>query len=133
VKIFRYQLLIASIRVQIRRIHSPHGQFAPRYEGRVVSDEVMSSVMSFFGAFIVSLGLISVALSMTGLDFVTSISGAATAIANVGPGLGDTIGPAGNFARINDTAKWILSAAMLLGRLELLIVFVLLMPRFWRA
>lgn len=133
VKIFRYQLLIASIRVQIRRIHSPHGQFAPRYEGRVVSDEVMSSVMSFFGVFIVSLGLISVALSMTGLDFVTSISGAATAIANVGPGLGDTIGPAGNFAKINDAAKWILSAAMLLGRLELLIVLVLFMPRFWRA
>jgi trk system potassium uptake protein TrkH len=133
VKIFRYQLLIASIRVQIRRIHSPHGQFAPRYEGRVVSDDVMSSVMSFFGVFIVSLGLISVALSMTGLDFVTSISGAATAIANVGPGLGDTIGPAGNFAKINDTAKWILSAAMLLGRLELLIVLVLFMPRFWRA
>jgi trk system potassium uptake protein TrkH len=119
--------------VQIRRIHSPHGQFAPRYEGRVVSDDVMSSVMSFFGVFIVSLGLISVALSMTGLDFVTSISGAATAIANVGPGLGDTIGPAGNFAKINDTAKWILSAAMLLGRLELLIVLVLFMPRFWRA
>ncbi|WP_413870132.1 TrkH family potassium uptake protein [Albidovulum sp.] len=133
VKIFRYQLLIASIKVQIRRIHSPHGQFAPRYEGRVVSDEVMSSVMSFFGVFVVSLGLIAVALSMTGLDFVTSISGAATAIANVGPGLGDTIGPAGNFAAINDTAKWILSAAMLLGRLELLIVFVLFMPRFWRA
>ncbi len=133
VKIFRYQLLIASIRVQIRRIHSPHGQFAPRYEGRVVSDEVMSSVMSFFGVFIVSLGLISVALSMTGLDFVTSISGAATAIANVGPGLGDTIGPAGNFAKVNDAAKWILSAAMLLGRLELLIVLVLFLPRFWRA
>lgn len=133
VKIFRYQLLIASIRVQIRRIHSPHGQFAPRYEGRVVSDEVMSSVMSFFGVFVVSLGLMSVALSMTGLDFVTSISGAATAIANVGPGLGDTIGPAGNFATINDTAKWILSAAMLLGRLELLVVLVLFLPRFWRA
>lgn len=133
VKIFRYQLLIASIRVQIRRIHSPHGQFAPRYEGRVVSDEMMSSVMSFFGVFVVSLGLMSVALSMTGLDFVTSISGAATAIANVGPGLGDTIGPAGNFATINDTAKWVLSAAMLLGRLELLVVLVLFLPRFWRA
>lgn len=132
VKIFRYQLLIASIRVQIRRIHSPHGQFAPRYEGRVVSDEVMSSVMAFLGVFVVTLGLTAVALSMTGLDFVTSISGAATAIANVGPGLGDTIGPAGNFATVNDTAKWILSVAMLLGRLELLVVLVLFLPRFWR-
>lgn len=64
--------------------------------------------MAFLGIFLVSLGLIAVALSMTGLDFVTSISGAATAIANVGPGLGDIIGPAGNFAALNDTAKWIL-------------------------
>lgn len=133
VKIFRYQLLIAAVGAQIRRIHSPHGLFAPRYEGRAVSDEVMSSVMSFFGVFIVSLGFIAVALSMTGLDFVTSVSGAATAIANVGPGLGEIIGPAGNFAALNDTAKWILSVAMVFGRLELLVVLVLFLPRFWRA
>lgn len=133
VKIFRYQLLIAAVGAEIRRIHSPHGLFAPRYEGRPVSDEVMASVMSFFGVFVGSLGCIAVALSLTGLDFVTSISGAATAIANVGPGLGDTIGPAGNFARLNDPAKWILSAAMVLGRLELLVVLVLFLPRFWRA
>ncbi|WP_413855785.1 potassium transporter TrkG, partial [Albidovulum sp.] len=83
--------------------------------------------------FIVTLGLVAVALSMTGLDFVTAISGAATAIANIGPGLGDIIGPAGNFAPINDTAKWILTGAMLLGRLELLVVLVLFLPRFWRV
>ncbi len=133
VKIFRYQLLFASVWTQIRRVHSPHGLFAPRYQGRPVTDEVMSSVMAFLGIFLVSLGLIAVALSMTGLDFVTSISGAATAIANVGPGLGDIIGPAGNFAALNDTAKWILSVAMVFGRLELLIVMVLFLPRFWRA
>jgi trk system potassium uptake protein TrkH len=133
VKIFRYQLLFAAVAVQIRRIHSPHGFFAPRYQGRPVTEEVMSSVMTFLGIFLVSLGLIAVALSMTGLDFVTSISGAATAIANVGPGLGDIIGPAGNFAAINDTAKWILSVAMVFGRLELLAVMVLFLPRFWRA
>jgi trk system potassium uptake protein TrkH len=77
--------------------------------------------------------VIAVALSLTGLDFVTSISGAATAIANVGPGLGDKIGPAGNFAGLNDTAKWILSFAMLLGRLELLVVLTLFTVRFWRG
>lgn len=133
VKIFRYQLLAAAVRAQIRRIHSPSGLFAPHYEGRVVSDEVMSSVMAFLGVFVVTLGLTAVALSMTGLDFVTSISGAATAIANVGPGLGEIIGPAGNFSSLNDTAKWILSGAMLLGRLELLVVLVLFLPRFWRS
>jgi len=81
----------------------------------------------------VTLGLIAVALSMTGLDFVTSVSGAATALANIGPGLGDIIGPAGNFASLNDTAKWILTGAMLLGRLELMVVLVLFTVKFWRA
>ncbi|MGB3314467.1 MAG: TrkH family potassium uptake protein [Albidovulum sp.] len=133
VKIFRYQLLIAAVRAQIRRIHSPNGVFAPRYAGRPVTEEVLSSVMSFLGLFVVSLGLIAVSLALTGLDFTTSISGAATAIANIGPGLGEIIGPAGNFAAINDVAKWILTVAMLLGRLELLVVLVLFLPRFWRA
>jgi trk system potassium uptake protein TrkH len=133
VKIFRYQLLFASIRTQLRRIRSPNGVFVPRYEGRKVSDDVLSSVMSFFVFFVVSLGVLSVALALTGLDFITSVSGAATALANVGPGLGDEIGPAGNFAGLNDTAKWLLSFAMLAGRLELLAVFALFTLRFWRA
>ncbi|WP_420324714.1 TrkH family potassium uptake protein [Mameliella sp.] len=133
VKIFRYQLLIASIRVQLRRIRSPHGVFVPRYQGRPIGPDVMSSVMSFFVFFVVSLGVLSVGLSLTGLDFITSVSGAATAIANIGPGLGDTIGPAGNFATLSDTAKWMLSFAMLAGRLELLVVFALFTVGFWRA
>ncbi|WP_375257167.1 TrkH family potassium uptake protein [Citreimonas sp.] len=133
VKIFRYQLLFASIRVQLRRVRAPHGVFVPRYQGRPVTDAVLSSVISFFVFFVVSLGVLSVALSMTGLDFITSVSGAATALANVGPGLGDQIGPAGNFAGLNDTAKWMLSFAMLAGRLELLAVYAIFTVRFWRA
>jgi trk system potassium uptake protein TrkH len=133
VKIFRYQLLFASIKVQLRRIRAPHGVFVPRFDGRPVSDEVLSSVISFFVFFVVSLGVLSVALSMTGLDFITSVSGAATALGNIGPGLGDQIGPAGNFAGLNDTAKWMLSFGMLAGRLELLAVYALFTVRFWRA
>lgn len=133
VKIFRYQLLIASVVVQIKKLHTPTGVFKARYQGQSVTEEVMSSVMAFFGVFVVSLGITSVLLGFTGLDFVTSVSGAATAIANIGPGLGEMIGPSGNFAPVNDTAKWILTVAMLLGRLELLVVLVLLLPRFWRA
>ncbi len=133
VKIFRYQLLFASIRVQLRRIQAPNGVFVPRYEGRPVSDEVLSSVISFFVFFVVTLGVLSVALALTGLDFITSVSGAATALANVGPGLGDEIGPSGNFSGLNDTAKWMLSFAMLLGRLELLAVYAIFTARFWRA
>jgi len=133
IKIFRFQLLFASIRAQVARIHAPHGVFAPRYEGRPVDDDVLSSVMAFFVLFVVSLGVLAVALGLTGLDFVTAVSGAATALANVGPGLGDIIGPAGNFAPLNDTSKWLLSAAMLVGRLELMVVYALLTLKFWRA
>ncbi|HCQ64235.1 MAG TPA: potassium transporter TrkH [Rhodobacteraceae bacterium] len=132
VKIFRYQLLFAAVRAQIRSVHAPHGMFTPRYNGRPVTEDILSSVMAFFGMFIVSLGVLSVALGMTGLDTVTAVSGAATALANVGPGLGDRIGPAGNFEGLNDTAKWLLTLAMLVGRLEILSVYVLFTLRFWR-
>jgi len=133
IKIFRYQILFASIGAQIRQIHAPHGVFQTRYQGRVVSDDIMNSVVAFFAIFILSIGVISVLLSLTGLDFITSVSGAATALGNIGPGLGNEIGPAGNFAGLNDTAKWILAFAMLLGRLELLVVLVLFSTQFWRA
>jgi len=133
VKIFRYQILFSAVVAQVKRIHSPHGVFSTRYAGRPVDDETLNSVMSFFAFFIVLMGLIAVALNLTGLDFITSLSGAATAIANIGPGLGDTIGPAGNFSSLNDTAKWILIAAMLTGRLEIMAVLVLFTPRFWRS
>ncbi|MCG7627501.1 TrkH family potassium uptake protein [Epibacterium sp. MM17-32] len=133
VKIFRYQLLFASIRVQVQRIRSPNGVFVPRYEGRPVTPDVLSSVISFFMFFVITLGIVAWALALTGLDFITAISGAATAVANIGPGLGDIIGPAGNFAPLNDTAKWILAIAMLIGRLELMAVYAILTVRFWRS
>jgi len=133
VKIFRYQILISAILAQIRRIHSPHGVFTPRYDGRTVSEDVLNSVMAFLVLFVVSLGVLAVLLAMTGLDFVTALSGAATAIGNIGPGLGPIIGPAGTFAPINDTAKWLLIAGMLIGRLELMAVYVLFTAMFWRG
>lgn len=131
-KIFRYQLLFASIRSQIKSLHSPHGVFVTRYEGRPVDRAVLGSVMAFFVSFFVILGLGAIALSMTGLDFIGSVSGAATAIANVGPGLGSEIGPSGNFAGLSDTAKWILAVLMLIGRLEILSVLTLFTVAFWR-
>jgi trk system potassium uptake protein TrkH len=133
IKVFRWQILFASISTQVRKLYAPHGVFEPRFEGRPVDEEVLSSVMAFFVLFFVSLGVVAVLLGLTGLDFVTSVSGAATAIGNIGPGLGDTIGPSGNFATLNDTAKWILAGAMLLGRLELIVVLVLFTAAFWRG
>jgi trk system potassium uptake protein len=133
IKVFRYQLLLASINTQVRRIHSPRGVFTPRYGGRPVPDDVLNSVMSFFVVFFTTLAVLAVALALTGLDYVTAVSGAAATLANIGPGLGDIIGPAGNFAPLNDTAKWLMSAAMFVGRLELMVVFVLFTARFWRG
>ncbi|MBM9594670.1 TrkH family potassium uptake protein [Roseitranquillus sediminis] len=133
IKIFRYQILFSAIRAQIRRIHQPHGLFVPRYGGKPVTEDVLSSVMALFVVFIVSIGGLSVLLTVTGLDLVTSLSGAATAILNIGPGLGDRIGPAGNFAGLNDSAKWLQTAAMLVGRLELMVVLVLFTRTFWRG
>ena len=98
-----------------------------------MSEDVLSSVMVFFVAFVVSIGILAVLLSATGLDTITSVSGAASALANIGPGLGDIIGPEGNYSSLNDTAKWLLSAGMLIGRLELMAVFVILTRNFWRV
>ncbi len=133
IKVFRYQVLYAAVVSQIRRLHSPHGVFTPRFAGRPLGDEVISSVMSFVFFFFLTFGVVAITLSMLGLDTITAISGAATAIANIGPGLGPEIGPAGNFAGLPDTAKWVLAMTMLVGRLELLTVFVLFMPSFWRG
>ncbi len=132
VKIFRYQLLFAAIKSQIMKIYSPHGIFSPRYEGRPVGEDVFSSVMSFFVAFMMTLATVAMLLSLLGLDPITAISGAATALANVGPGLGDIIGPSGNFFSLSDPAKWVLAITMLIGRLELLAVYVLFTAAFWR-
>ncbi|MEL6315640.1 MAG: potassium transporter TrkG, partial [Pseudomonadota bacterium] len=133
IKVFRYQLLFASVKVQLQRIYSPNGIFTPRYQGRRVEEDVLASVMSFFVFFVVTLGIMSVALGLTGVDFITSVSGAAAALANIGPGLGDTIGPAGNYAPLNDAAKWVLSAGMLIGRLELFAVYAIFTLSFWRV
>lgn len=132
-KIFRLQILAAAVTTQIRKLHSPNGVFITRYAGRPVEEEVISSVMAFLFFFLVSFGVIAILLSMIGLDPVTAISGAATAICNIGPGLGSEIGPSGNFANLPDSAKWVLSFAMLLGRLELMAVLVLFTTAFWRG
>lgn len=133
IKIFRYQILFSAIKVQLQKIQTPSGIFTPRYAGRAVGEDVLNSVMVFFVFFVVTMGVLTIALSMTGLDFITSLSGAAAALANIGPGLGDIIGPAGNYSTLNDTAKWMLAIGMLIGRLELLAVYAMLTPSFWRA
>jgi trk system potassium uptake protein TrkH len=132
IKIFRFQILFSAIGTQIRRINNPSGIFTPRFDGRPLSQDALSSVMAFFTMFMLTLGVLASMLGAMGLSPITAISGAATALANIGPGLGPEIGPAGNFGGLPDGAKWLLSAAMLIGRLELMSVYVLFTFVFWR-
>ncbi|GGO83647.1 hypothetical protein GCM10011348_27930 [Marinobacterium nitratireducens] len=132
-KIFRFQLSYLFLTKQIRQLVHPRGLFSIRYNGTEVSDDIISSAVAFSFLFFVCLVVTTLLLSLTGLDLITSLTGAATALTNVGPGLGEIIGPAGNFATLTDSAKWILCFAMLLGRLELLSLIVIFTPVFWRG
>lgn len=133
IKVFRFQVLLQTARMQFRRLLQPHGVFIAYYNGKPIPEAVAESVMSFFFLFATLFVLLALALGLLGLDFITATSGAATAIANVGPGLGPIIGPSGNFASLPDGAKWLLAVGMLLGRLEIFTVLILLSPRFWKA
>jgi trk system potassium uptake protein TrkH len=132
IKIFRFQVLYATLRVQLRKLTHPHGVFIVYYNRKPVPEAVSESVMAFFFIYVVCFALLAAALAVTGLDFLTAISGAATAISNVGPGLGAEIGPATTFQSLSDPAKWVMSFGMLLGRLELFTVLLLFAPGFWR-
>lgn len=132
IKAMRIVVMNKLVRRHIRAIHFPHVIGAARFEGAPVAVEVYSGVVGFMTAFTAVFAVTAILLNLMGLDLVTSVSGAATALANVGPGLGPTIGPAGNFASLPDEAKGLLAVAMLLGRLEVLTVLVLLLPSVWR-
>ncbi len=132
IKIFRYQVLFAMGVTQIKRLLHPHGVFVIDFNRQRVPDTIVRSVLGFAVLYLVTFALLSLALAATGLDMLTSLSGAATALGNVGPGLGDTIGPAGSFQPLPDLAKWLMSIGMLVGRLEVFTVIVLLLPQFWR-
>ena len=132
VKIFRVQILYRFILNQLKKIIYPRGIFVIKYENNHVNDKFLASIISFMYLYVIIFFVLTALLSLTGLDFVTSISGAATSISNVGPGLGSIIGPNGNFYQLPDLSKWILSAGMILGRLELFAILVLFLPSFWR-
>tara|TARA_B110000902_G_scaffold20409_1_gene23012 strand:- start:419 stop:1420 length:1002 start_codon:yes stop_codon:yes gene_type:complete len=132
IKIFRIQILYLFISSQLKKIIYPKGIFLIKYDKNTVDNKFMASIISFIFLYLVIFFLITAFLSLSGLDFVTSISGAATSISNVGPGLGSTIGPSANFSDLPEISKWILSLGMILGRLELFAILVLFLPSFWR-
>jgi trk system potassium uptake protein TrkH len=132
IKAFRFEILWITARMALQSLFMPNRVMPLRYAGRPIESDIILAVLSFLFFFMGSWGLFTVVLGALGLDLVTAISAAATALANVGPGLSATIGPAGNFQPLPDSAKWVLSLAMLLGRLEFFTVLVLLHPAFWR-
>ena len=132
IKIFRLQMLLIFLKNQIKRLISPNSVIITKYNNQKISDNFINSVIIFIFTFLFIFLIIAMLLSISGLDFITSISGAASSISNVGPGLGDVIGPNGNYKDIPDISKWVLSFGMLLGRLELFAVLVLFFPSFWR-
>ncbi len=132
IKVFRWLVALEAIKSQIKKSSSPNSVVIPKLGGQRINEDVMSSVIAFFSLFILSFGLLIVGLALTGLEFRTSLSAAWTAIANVGPAFGPEVGPTGAFNAFPTAAKWMLIFGMLAGRLEILSVFVLFTPAFWR-
>jgi trk system potassium uptake protein TrkH len=132
IKMFRLQVLAATAKVQLSRLLRPHAVSVVYYNRRPVPETVMDAVMGFFYLYILCFVIISILLGLTGLDLETALSAAATSISNVGPGLGEILGPSGSFEPLSASAKWIMVAGMILGRLELFTVLVMFLPGFWR-
>ncbi|GGB59422.1 Trk system potassium uptake protein [Roseibium aquae] len=131
IKMFRFLVFFGTVRAHLRRMVRPNRVMSEEYGGTRLTPELSFSVLAFLVVYMGTVGVITVALSFFDLDLVTALSAAATAVGNVGPGLGPIIGPSGNFAPLPDGAKWLLSFAMLIGRLELFTVLVLMDPDFW--
>ena len=131
-KIFRFQVAYVLLRANLQQLVHPRAVIKQQYNNHNLDEEIVRSLITFSFFFTSTIGVIALGLALLGLDWVTALTGAATAVCNVGPGLGPIIGPAGNFSSLPDAAKWLLTAGMLLGRLEILTVLVLVTRAFWR-
>lgn len=132
VKVFRFQVAYILLKANLHQLIHPRAVIKQKYNGHRLDDEIVRSILTFSFFFTITICLIALLLSLLGLDWMTALTGAASTVSGVGPGLGETIGPAGNFSTLPDAAKWILSVGMLLGRLEIITVLVLCIPAFWR-
>jgi trk system potassium uptake protein len=132
IKIFRFQILFRGVRLQIKKLTKPHAVFLMKFNHKTVTENTYLSIISFFFIYVLLFIFTAVSLSLFGLDFLTALSASASAISNVGPGIGELIGPNGNYSSINDVAKWILAITMLVGRLEIFTILVLFSKNFWK-
>jgi len=132
IKIFRYTILFKTIHSKLKSATRPYGVFIPRYGNKAVTEDVMSGVLVFFGLYALCVALGTLILSFYGLDLITCLSGTVSMLSNMGPGLGDVIGPDKTFAALPEGVKAICAFLMIIGRLEFVAVFVLMMPFFWK-
>ncbi|MBB6341832.1 trk system potassium uptake protein TrkH [Pseudomonas fluvialis] len=131
-KIFRFQVAYVLLKANLQQLIHPRAVIKQQYNGHNLDEDIVRSLITFSFFFTITIGVIALGLTLTGLDWVTSLTGAATAVCNVGPGLGPIIGPVGNFSTLPDSAKWLLTIGMLLGRLEILTVLVPFTRTFWK-
>jgi trk system potassium uptake protein TrkH len=131
IKVFRFQFLFANALMQVRQLLRPHAVLVPTFNHKPIAKEVLGSVMGFLFVYALSFAVLAMLLALLGLDFVTALSASASAISNLGLGLGEVIGPGGTYAPLDDLAKLLLAGGMLLGRLEMFILLVLVVPAFW--
>ncbi|MDH4612054.1 TrkH family potassium uptake protein [Pseudomonas sp. BN102] len=132
IKIFRFQVAYILLKANLQQLVHPRAVIKQVYNGHRLDDDIVRSILTFSFFFTIIICAIALGLSLLGLDWITALTGAAATVSGVGPGLGEVIGPAGNFSSLPDGAKWLLTLGMLLGRLEILTVLVLMTPYFWR-
>lgn len=132
IKVFRLHLLLSNARAQLHQLLRPHGVEFPTFNDKPIPADILPSAMGFLFVYLLGFAVLSMALGFLGLDFLSAISAAAAAISNLGPGLGDVVGPGSTYAALPDLAKILLAAGMLFGRLEMFVLLVLFVPNFWK-
>ena len=127
----RHLILLKNIRLEYKRIVHPLAIVPIKLNGKALPLDIIYNFLAFFIIYMLAIVAGTMALSIMGVDFASSIGAAVTSIGNVGPGIG-SVGPVDNFAHIPMAGKWVLSFLMLIGRLELFTVLILFSPIFYR-
>ncbi|MGB1361227.1 MAG: TrkH family potassium uptake protein [Alphaproteobacteria bacterium] len=131
IKIFRLKIMIETIHSYLKSLIHPNGVFVPYYGNKAIKPDVSIAVVGYLVVFLLTLLIFTIIFGSLGYDLITALSAAASALSCVGPGLGDIIGPTGNFADVSLSFKWVFIVGMLIGRLEIFTVLILLVPSFW--
>jgi trk system potassium uptake protein TrkH len=129
--VFRVRVMFGALAQQIRRIHTPHRLAPVLYAGRAVDADTMDAIVLYLGAYITTFGIIALMIVETGVDFESALFASWTAIGNIGYSYGPMVAGTGTFIEFPDAAKVLMILAMIMGRLSLLSVLVILLPRFW--